>query len=251
VPLILAAVIIARNPSQYGMNIVPFESPSYETVTLASAVDLRRVAEWAGTPVQTIQELNPELRRWTTPLRATDYELKVPEGTAETISARLLEVAADDLAPLNRHTVKKGETLLSISKKLKVSRADLAEANYLSSKASLKAGQQLIIPRAPTLLLATNTETTSPAAETPAVASGPSAPDAVPASAPARAAAPRVERAPEKVIYRVRRGDTLFSIAKRYDTTVAELKEWNRLRNHAIQIGQRLTIFRDGGPSTN
>ncbi len=250
VPLILAAVIVARNPDQYGINIVPFDSPAYETVTLASAVDLRRVAEWAGTPVQTIQELNPELRRWTTPLRATDYELKVPEGTADVINARMLEVSAEELAPLSRHTVKKGETLLSISKKLKVSRADLAEANYLSTKANLKAGQQLIIPRAPTLLLAANTEPVSPAVETPAVESGPSAPDAVPAAAPPRPA-PRVESVPEKVIHRVRRGDTLYSIAKRYDTTVAELKEWNRLRSNAIQIGQRLTIHRDGGPATN
>ena len=53
------------------------------------------------------------------------------------------------------------------------------------------------------------------------------------------------------MIHRVRRGDTLFSIAKRYDTTVEELKEWNRLRSNAIQIGQRLTIFRDSGPATN
>jgi membrane-bound lytic murein transglycosylase D len=251
VPLILAAVIVARNPSQYGMNIVPMDTPPYETVTLASAVDLRRVAEWAGTPVQTIQDLNPELRRWTTPLRATDYELKVPEGTAELINARMLEVSPDDLAPLNRHTVKKGETLLSISKKLKVSRADLAEANYLSTKATLKAGQQLIIPRAPTLLLAANTETATPAVATLAVATGPSAVDAVPASASVRSAAPRLESAPERVIHRVRRGDTLYSIAKRYDTTVDELKEWNRLRSSAIQIGQRLTIFRAGGPATN
>ena len=250
VPLILAAVIIARNPSQYGMNITPMDTPSYETVTLASAVDLRRVAEWAGTPVQTIQDLNPELRRWTTPLRATDYELKVPEGTAEVINARMLEVSAADLAPLNRHTVKKGETLLSISKKLNVSRADLAEANYLSTKATLKAGQQLIIPRPPTLLLAANTETATPAVETPVVTAAPAAVDAVPASA-ARKAAPRVESASEKVIHRVRRGDTLYSIAKRYDTTVEELKEWNRLRSSAIQVGQRLTIFRDSGPSTN
>jgi membrane-bound lytic murein transglycosylase D len=251
VPLILAAVIIARNPTQYEMNIVPLDSPAYETVTLASAVDLRRVAEWAGTPVQTIQDLNPELRRWTTPLRATDYELKVPEGTAELINARMVEVSADDLAPLNRHTVKKGETLLSISKKLKVSRADLAEANYLSSKATLKTGQQLIIPRAPTLLLAANTEAVPPVADTPAIAAAPAPVDAVAASGPARPAASRVESAPEKVIHRVRRGDTLFSIAKRYETTVDELKEWNRLRTNAIQIGQRLTIFRDGGPSTN
>jgi membrane-bound lytic murein transglycosylase D len=251
VPLILAAVIVARNPAQYGMNVEPFEAPAVETVTLATAVDLRRVAEWAGTPVQTIQDLNPELRRWTTPLGATDYELKVPDGTAEVINARMLEVPADELAPLNRHTVKKGETLLSISKKLKVSRTDLAEANYLSTKATLKMGQQLIIPRAPTFLLATNTDTTPAVAQMASI--NPVAPvtDAVPASAAVSHAPTRVESAPEKVIHRVRRGDTLFSIAKRYDTTVEELKGWNRLRSNAIQIGQRLTIFRDGGPSTN
>jgi len=252
VPLILAAVIVARNPTQYGMNVVPIEAPPVDTVTLATAVDLRRVAEWAGTPVQTILDLNPELRRWTTPLGATEYELKVPEGTADVISARMLEVSADELAPLNRHTVKKGETLLSISKKLKVSRTDLAEANYLSPKATLKTGQQLIIPRAPTLLLAANTDTTAPAVQTASIAAvAPGVPDAVAASATVSNAPARVERASEKVIHRVRRGDTLFSIAKRYDTTVEEVKEWNRLRSNAIQIGQRLTIFRDGGPATN
>jgi membrane-bound lytic murein transglycosylase D len=250
VPLILAAVIIARNPSHYEMNVVPIETTAYEIVTLASAVDLRRVAEWAGTPVQTIQDLNPELRRWTTPLRATDYELKVPEGTAAIVNARMLEAAAQDLAPLNLHTVKKGETLLSISKKLKVSRTDLAEANYLSTKATLKAGQQLIIPRAPTLLLAARPET----ATSPAVVDAAPAVDITAVSQPVvqpAVAEAKVDSAPEKIVHRVKRGDTLFSIARRYDTTVEELKEWNRLRSSAIQIGQRLTVFRDSGPSTN
>ena len=246
VPLILAAVIVARNPAQYGMNIVPADPPAYETVTVPSAVDLRRVAEWAGTPVQTIQELNPELRRWTTPLRETDYELKVPEGTASVVNARITEVSSDELAPLNHHTVKKGETLLSISKKLKVSRTDLAEANYLSTKANLKAGQQLIIPRAPTLLLAARTDATDTVV--PAVDVTPA--DVAVASQPV-APAVKTDSAPEKVIHRVKRGDTLYSIARRYDTTVEELKEWNRLRSSAIQIGQRLTILVDSGPSTN
>ena len=45
------------------------------------------------------------------------------------------------------------------------------------------------------------------------------------------------------LVYRVKRGDTLFSIAKLYRTTVASLKTWNSLRSNAIQVGQRLTIF--------
>lgn len=233
VPLILAAVIVARNPAQYGLTIEPIAFPVYETVLLPSAVDLRRIAEWSGVPVQTIQDLNPELRRWTTPVRATDYALKVPAGTADLVRAGLLETTPEDLAPLNRHTVKKGETLLTISKKLKVSRDDLAEANYLSTKSKLSAGQRLIIPRPPATLI-------------------PEAPlsDAVLASnttEPAR----RHDPEDDKIVHRVKRGDTLFSIAKRYGTTVASVRTWNSIRGNAIQIGQRLTVFRDRTVATN
>jgi membrane-bound lytic murein transglycosylase D len=237
VPLILAAMIVARNPAQYGMNIEPLSSPDYEVVMLPSAVDLRRIAEWAATPVQAIQELNPELRRWTTPLRATDYELKVPAGTSDLVRAALLETSPEELAPLNRHTVKKGETLLTIARKLKVSRADLAEANYLKATAKLQTGQQLIIPRAPTLLLATGTDNPGR--------------DAVLASntivAPAEPEAAELRR----LVHRVKRGETLFSIARLYRTTVASLQQWNRLRGSAIQAGQRLTILRPQSVATN
>ena len=206
----------------------------FERVTLPTAVDLRRVSEWASIPVQTLQELNPELRRWTTPLRATDYELKVPEGTAELVRVKLAETDPGDLAPLNHHTVKKGETLLSISRTLSVSRADLAEANYLTTTAKLKTGQQLIIPRAPTLLLATQTDNPVPLAESRSI-------DTVVA---ASAVVPAVNRTSDvKLVHRVKSGETLFSIAKLYRTTVASLKQWNHLRSNTIQTGQRLTIL--------
>ena len=234
VPLILAAVIIARNPAQYGMEIQPVEIQKFEKVTLPMAVDLRRVAEWIGAPVQSLQTLNPELRRWTTPVRSKDYELKVPEGTADMVREQLVQTEPSDLASLNWHTVRKGETLLTISKKLKVNRTDLAEANYLSARAKVSSGQRLIIPRAPALLLASRTDSPAPpVTESRSV-------DVVVASN----VAPSVEKAEEtKLVYRVKRGDTLFSIAKLYRTTVASLKSWNRLRGNGIQIGQRLTIL--------
>ncbi|HEY7186386.1 MAG TPA: LysM peptidoglycan-binding domain-containing protein [Vicinamibacterales bacterium] len=251
VPLILAAVIIARNPSQYGMNIQPMDVPAFETVSLSTAVDLRRVAEWAGTSVETIQDLNPELRRWTTPLRSTDYELKVPRGTGDTISARVSEMSSDDLVSLTHYTVKKGETLLGVARKLGVTRSDLAEANYLSTKAALRTGQRLIVPRAPSLTAVART--TTPSTSSTASRTEPSRVDAVNASNTVAPSAPvKLEStARVRVTHRVRQGDTLYSIAKHYDTTVASVKEWNHLRNNTIQVGQRLTIYRRSAVATD
>jgi membrane-bound lytic murein transglycosylase D len=240
VPLILAAVIVARNPAQYGITVQPAHgNPLFERVTLPSPLDLRRVAEWVGIPVKSIQELNPELRRWTTPLKAEEYELKVPQGTAEVVRIRLTETNPADLAPLNHHTVKKGETLLSIARKLKVSRTDLAEANYLRSTAKLRQGQQLIIPRAPTLLLATRTDNPAPDEEPrPATTVAAAAAAVTPAPAVPTPAAAK----DGSVVHRVKSGETLFSIARLYRTTVASLKQLNRLRSNTILAGQRLTV---------
>jgi membrane-bound lytic murein transglycosylase D len=233
VPLILAAVIVARNPAQYGMNIQPIDAPSFETVTLPKATDLRRVAEWVGIAVQDLQELNPELRRWTTPVRMDEYELKVPEGTAEGVRARLAETSIEDLASLNYLTVKKGETLATIARKLNVSRTDLAEANYLKTSARLAAGQQLVIPRPPTLLLATHADNPVPATESRSI-------DAVVAS---NVVAPKADRSAQSpIVHRVKRGETLSSIAQLYRTTVSALKQWNHLKGNTIAAGQRLTV---------
>jgi membrane-bound lytic murein transglycosylase D len=244
VPLILAAIVIARNPAQYGLAVVEPEIPRTEQITVYSPIDLRKVAEWAGVSAEAIQDLNPELRRWTTPVRATDYQLNVPEGTATQILAALTTAEPEELVSFNRYSVKKGETIATIAKKLKVSRTDLAEANYLSTKARLAAGQQLIIPRAPTTILAARTETPAPVAESRSV-DAVVASDVRPPAVQSASAASGVTR----VMHRVKRGETLFSIAKLYQTTVTALKQWNRISGSAIKIGQRLTILR--GHATN
>jgi LysM repeat protein len=178
------------------------------------------------------------------------YEIKVPEGTAETIRAKIAESDPLDLSPLNRHTVKKGETLLSIARKLKVTRTDLAEANYLSTKAQLRAGQSLIIPRAPSLLATKTPESTEASAATGGSANA--LPEVVPPSDSGRtvkttarktSAKPAPRSTAVKVVHRVKAGETLTSIAKTYGTTVSAVKETNRLRSNTIQTGQRLSIL--------
>jgi peptidoglycan lytic transglycosylase D len=232
VPLILAAIIVAKNPAQYGFEIIAHDPIAYDRVTVPRAIDLRRVAEWTGTSIDEIQALNPQLRRWTTPVQYPTFELKVPAGTGEKFQTRLAEATPSDLASLKWYTVKNGETLLSISRKLRVSRIDLAEANNLSVKSRVRTGQELIIPRAPATVLASRTDRPAPAEVASRSFSGTAA---VPATSTHAAAA---------ITYRVKRGDTLSSIAELFDTTVAKIKSWNRLNGNALLAGTRLKIVR-------
>ena len=244
VPMILAAIVIARNPAQYGFDFEADRASAYDKVMLTKPVDLRRVAEWADTTIDEIQALNPELRRWTTPVRDAQYALKVPSGTADRVTARLTDAAAAELASLNWYTAKRGETLALIAKKLKVAKNDLAEANYLSVKARVNTGQRLMVPREVTELMAARVIATE---ETARVAK----PEKTPAVALARRTVPETgalvnSAGPNriKVIYAVRPGDTLASIARLFKTTVAALQTWNpRIPGDRIAAGQRLTVY--------
>jgi membrane-bound lytic murein transglycosylase D len=233
VPMILAAMIIAKNPAQYGFEIPAAAPLDSERVVLSGPVDLRRIAEWAGVPAETIRTLNPELRRWTTPVRETSYELRVPPGTAAAVTDAYKATAPEDSAALQWYSVRKGESLQTIARKLRVSRTDLAEANYLKTNARVRIGQKLVVPRAPSPALVARRDAGATAT----------------AAAERADAEPAPQAAPSRVVYRVRRGDTLYEIARKHGVTVEELRAWNNLRGSAIGIGDRLSIHaaRGGG----
>jgi membrane-bound lytic murein transglycosylase D len=237
VPMVLASMVIARSPERYGFSFAPSSLPATDKVTLPGPVDLRRVAEWAGVSVDDVQRLNPELRRWTTPLRSGAFDLALPAGTGPLVEQRLAELAAEEYTALQWHTVKKGETLQSVANKLKVRRTDLAEANYLSTRARVKPGQRLVIPRAPTTLLAAQADRPEP------VVAGvrPEAPRPAPAPAVVPVSKPAGELT--RVTYRVKRGDTLSSIARLFRTSVALLRSWNGLKSDRLMPGDRLTVY--------
>jgi membrane-bound lytic murein transglycosylase D len=233
VPMILAAIVIARNPAQYGFQFVSEDAPALERVTLPRPVDLRRIAEWTDTTIDQIQSLNPELRRWTTPVKDLEYQLKVPAGTADVVRARLGEASSADLASLKYYTVKRGDTLPLIARKLNVSRTDLADANYLSPLARVAPGQKLMVPHEAAVLMAARTDRGVPVAEARRTV----------AEAGQLADATSSNRV--KTFYQVKQGDTLASIARVFQTTVASIKTWNpRLLSDRVTAGQKLTVYR-------
>ena len=232
VPMILAAIVIARNPAQYGFDFEPQEPAAYDRIMLPRPVDLRRIAEWSGTTIDEIQALNPELRRWTTPIKSEQYEIKVPAGTGAQVSARLDETASPDLTSLKFYTVKRGDTLPGIARKLSVGKADLAEANYLTPASRVSAGQRLIVPHEATVLMAARTTRTVPVTEAHVLATEPVT----------LARATTSNRI--KVDYKVQKGDTLASIARLFKTTVASLRTWNpKLPATRLIAGAHLTIY--------
>ena len=233
VPMILAAIVIARNPAQYGFAFEPEVPAEYDQITLPKPVDLRRVAEWADTTIDEIQSLNPELRRWTTPVGADHYELRVPAGAAERVLAQLQDVPSVELASLKWYTVKRGDTLPLIARTLSVSKRDLAEANYLKVTARVSPGQKLVVPRETTVLMAARTERTVPVADSRPLATQQSVVLAQDSRSSNRV----------KVLYRVQQGDTLASIARLFKTSAASLRIWNKIAGTSIAAGDRLTIY--------
>ncbi len=213
VPMILAAIIIAKNPTQYGFGVPDVEPFSYDTVTVPDALDLRVVAEWAGTSIDDIRELNPELRRSMTP--RGEHELRVPTGTAAAVEAGLAKADPAIFAAFQPYTVRRGDTLSGVAAHFKVSRLDLASANKIKSTAHLRIGQVLMIPRVPVTALASGRRATR-------ASSAPSGP----------------------TVYRVRPGDTLYGIARQFDTTVASIKKLNQLVGDRINPGDKLTVRR-------
>jgi membrane-bound lytic murein transglycosylase D len=218
VPMIMAAIIIANNPSLYGFDVVASGPVAHQSVTVPNALDLKVVAEWIDVSVDLLRELNPELRRTTPPARS--HDLKVPVGTAATIQARL---ATDDppYAHFTFHTVKRGETVAALARRYKVTQSDLRQANDLTARASIRANQTLMIPQRS----ASGLPSSSAAATRVAAAKTPT---------PTPTAGP--------INYRVRRGDTLIGIARQFGTTVTRIKQLNQLSSDRINIGDRLTV---------
>jgi membrane-bound lytic murein transglycosylase D len=220
VPLIHAAIVIAKSPERYGFTVVADEVPESEEVAIEGAYDLRVVAECASEPVETIRALNPQLRRLATPADRT-FALKVPAGRAAALRDCLADLPPEKRVAFRTHVVRRGQSLAGIARANGVTARDIAEANNLSLRRRLRPGTQLIIP-----IPARSRVTT------------------------ARHASPPKDA--DRVRYRIRRGDTLASIAARYNTTVDELRTWNGLRGSMIAAGSFLTIYTTpGAPSSN
>ena len=148
VPQILAAIIIANNPTQYGFDEVTLDPPVLtDTVTINYSVDLRLVADVVDAPVDELTALNPSLLRMVTPPESP-FDLHLPAGTATLYEQRIASVPEAKRTAWRYHRVGGDDTLASVAHQFHISEAELAGANELRPTDSLQGVQALAIPQA-------------------------------------------------------------------------------------------------------
>ncbi|HUN87901.1 MAG TPA: LysM peptidoglycan-binding domain-containing protein, partial [Terriglobales bacterium] len=208
VPIILAVTIMAKNPSQYGLeNLQPDAPLRYDLLKVDYPVDLRLVSEITDSSLSTIQGLNPALLRMTTPKEGT-YELKLPLGTSAHFQQVIATIPRDMRVWWRYHKVASGETLAGIAHEYRTTTSAIAEVNSFDSEEDLKPGSRLIIPVAP------------------------------------GRDAEHVAYSKHPTMYKVRKGDTVLSVADDFSVPVAKLRTWNHLKGNSLLPGHTLRIYR-------
>lgn len=220
VPAILAAMIIAKDPQKYGFTDQPNEPIQYEKVQIDYPVDLRLVAECSGASLEEIKLLNSGLNRLTTPATGT-YELKLPATTKDAFLTEIAAIPEDKRITWRKHEVREGDTLTSIAQLYRTSVTSISAVNsFQQDNTTLAVGQKIVIPigRQSSVQYATRESYTQDA----------------PVSGNAK-------------YYSVHKGDTLFQIATKYNTSVDNLRAWNRLSSHhTLHVGESLVVRNDG-----
>lgn len=148
VPIYLAVTAIAMDPEKYGFTNINYSGPyEYETYMVEEAIDLQFLAGCAGTDMNTIQEMNPELTQLSTPSNYPGgYPLKIPKGSLQQFASNIKNVPESAKRTYLVHVVRKGETITRIANKYGISKFDLADANNITTKSRLYSGVQLKIP---------------------------------------------------------------------------------------------------------
>ncbi len=150
VPLIMASIILGRNPQKYGLPEQLDPPLRYDRVVVPKRISLSAAAKALDVPVDSLKELNPALKSAYTPSGYPDFELRIPLGLAPEVLERLAlvpESKAPAVPAFNgKHKVLPGETLGGIAAKYRTTVSALQLANNIQSPKSLRAGTWIQVP---------------------------------------------------------------------------------------------------------
>ena len=229
VPKLLGLTCLFKNPEQYG-----FEFPNtaneqvIASVDLGQQADLVLVSQIAGVPIDVMFTLNPGYNRWATSPDGP-YRVVLPVQGAELLEASLKRIETPTLMKWDQVTVESGDSLSKIAARHRVPVSVLRGSNDINGDLIL-VGQKLRLPRDQQLLV--DPLYAAAAVELQNLQSGLIAAD--------------------RVTHRVRPGESLSVIARRYRVSVKDLQRWNGISDpHSLRAGANLVVFHSPVKPTN
>src|SRR5258705_4109180 len=227
VPQLIAAALIAKEPARYGMELHPREPYAYDSVKVPASTPLVAIAKAAGSSIPEIRDLNPHLLRGMTPPR-TSFLLRVPPASGETFDSRFPAIPKAARVATRVVESQNGDTVDRLAEKNRISSRSLLAFNpnirRLKPSGRLAPGQAILIP--------------SPSVASAAV----DVPD--PSIEKYASGNKRIK------VHTVKRGETVRSIADRYDTTPERIMKLNGMRKAVIFAGQSIVVSSKGGKAT-
>jgi peptidoglycan lytic transglycosylase D len=213
VPKLIALSQLVADPGAFGVEIPPLpNSPAFEVADTGGQLELARAAELAGVDLGTLRAFNPGQLRWAT---SPDMppELLLPLGTGQRFTESVASLAPADRVQWQHYRIQRGDSLIRIARKFDTEVGLLQQVNGIRGS-RIRAGDTLMIPRggawASSLAMATRGEATARG-------------------------------------YRVRRGDSLYGIAGKFNVSVNDIVTWNGLDpGRYLQPGQKLTLYVSG-----
>lgn len=230
IPKLQAFKNIISNPRKYGINLPAVRNtPYFTTVKKTQNIDIEVAAQLAEMSLEEFKSLNASFNQ---PLILAEHNpvLLIPTDRVARFRANLARYQGQ-LASWQPYHPRKGEALTTIAKKHGITVAELKAVNGISNRQSRATSQTLLVP--------SGKENNKGGIQLASLQPAP----ANPPSSTSRSGDIKVlRRAPNVRTHTVRSGDTLYDLAKRYNTSVAELRRLNNLKGNNLAKGKKLRV---------
>jgi len=238
VPLFLGSVIIAKNPDVFDFVLQDSVVFNPDTVFINDCVEMATIANGINVPLDTLTRMNPHILHWCTPPDMQDVRLYLPKGYADAFREFYKDLPDDKKTKFYRYRVQSGDNLLQIARNFRVPVEALREINKMKTN-YIGVGKYLIVPvpvsdSVPSAMLS-HLNTTEKGRRSSAASYGGGGQRGKAAPAP---------RTGRKISYKVRTGETLYSISNTFGVSVRDLMSWNYLASpRSLKAEQTLVIY--------
>jgi len=221
VPKLQAIKNIVAEPQRFGIALpaIPNE-PYFVAFNKLIDIDVATAARLADMSIDEFRALNPAFNRPLI-LGASSPTILVPADKGDAFEANLAawQATGQPLASWTAYTLQAGESLAKVAERVGLSEAQLRVANHIPARYRPAAGSTLLIPRDEGM-----------------------SEDIAPGFVQASFALVPESANQHQVTYRVRRGDTLAGVARRWHVSPEDIVSWNHLNSMTLFAGQRLTL---------